>query len=434
MADRMGDMALALYSGLGRGIEPFLGTVLERRARRGKEDAARRGERFGFASLPRPSGPLVWVHAASVGETNAVLPLVDLIVARGLAVLTTTGTVTSAEIAARRLPQGAFHQYVPVDTPGAVRRFLAHWRPDLAIFVESELWPQAVASLHRSAVPLVIVNGRLSERSFRSWQRFRAGARAIFGKVALCAAQTDADAERFRALGAPHVLAVGNLKFDAPPLQAEPAPLADLRKAIGERPVFFGASTHPGEEAAVVSALPRMREARADLLTIIAPRHPERGPAVAEEVEAAGLSVALRSAGALPGGGTAVYVADTIGEMGLWFRLAQAAFLGGSMMPRGGQNPIEAAQLAVPVLHGPGVENFAEIYAELDRAGGAFAVSDAAGLGTRAAELLDRPDLARAAGAAARNCVARFEGALDRTMAALAPIVTTIRGGHADRA
>ncbi|MYZ49916.1 3-deoxy-D-manno-octulosonic acid transferase [Propylenella binzhouense] len=425
-ADEPGRVAIALYSALGRVLEPALGLLLEHRARRGKEDRHRRGERFGRSGRPRPPGRLVWVHAASVGETNSVLPLVGRLTSSGHAVLLTTGTVTSAEIAARRLPQGAFHQYVPLDTPGSVGRFLDHWRPDLALFVESEIWPQAVAGLARRDVPLAIVNGRLSPRSFRSWNRFPSVARAVFGRAGMCTAQSEADAERFRQLGIENVVTVGNLKFDVPMLPADPAVLAELKAAVGARPVLVAASTHAGEEELVVDAHRMAAAVAPDCLTIIAPRHPERGPAIAGDVEKAGLSSRLRSGGRAPEPGTAVYVADTIGEMGLWFRLARVAFLGGSMVPHGGQNPIEPAQLGVPILHGPHVGNFAEIYGALGRAGGAFEVADAGALAGAVRAFMAEPERARAAGAAAEACVARFAGSLERTIRALEPLLARL--------
>lgn len=424
---------LAAYGALGRLIEPGLTALLRHRERRGKEDPLRRGERLGRAGLERPPGPLVWLHAASVGETNAVLPLVDALVAGGRRVLLTTGTVTSAEVAAQRLPAGASHQYAPVDTPGAVGRFLAHWRPDLAFFVESELWPGAIDALARRGVPLALVNARMSDRSFRKWRRFAPLARAVLGCIDLCLAQSEADARRLRALGARAVEVTGNLKFDVPPPPVDAAALAELRARIGDRPVFLAASTHAGEETAALAAGAQLRLAQPDLLIILAPRHPARGEAVAAEAAAAGAACARRAAGGTIDARTCVYVADTIGEMGLWFRLATLAFLGGSLVDHGGQNPIEPAKLAVPILYGPHVANFADVYAALDEAGAAVRVAAAAALAPAAAALLSQADERRRIGAAAQCCVARFSGALDRTLAALSPYLCRSEGADADR-
>ena len=427
-----GRVALALYGGLGRLAEPVLGLVLDRRAKRGKESGARRGERLGIASAARPDGPLIWIHAASIGETMSVLPLVARFAEQGFGVLLTTGTVTSAEIAERRLADGAIHQYVPIDTPGAVARFLDHWHPDLAIFTESELWPTLLASLRQRGVRLVLVNGRLSQRSTRRWGRVPVAARTVMSLVDLVLAQTTVDAERFRALGAPHVVVCGNLKFDAPPPPADPAELKALREQIAGRPVFLAASTHPGEEAVVIEAHALLRERMANLLTMIAPRHPARGPEIQSAAAQAGLASALRSQGEAIDSATEIYVADTIGEMGLWYRLAGAAFLGGSIVPLGGQNPIEPAKLGVPILHGPDVGNFTDVYQALAEAGSIGEVADAAGLAGAALRILANGEAAERGAREARACVERLTGAVDRTLAVLEPDLKALKArGHA---
>jgi 3-deoxy-D-manno-octulosonic-acid transferase len=370
------------------------------------------------------------MHAASVGETVAVLPLIERL-AEWAAILLTTGTVTSAQIAAGRLPPGALHQFVPIDTPNAVARFLDHWRPDLALFVESELWPGAMDALHRRGVPLLLVNARLSERSFVRWRRLGPLARALTGCLAGAAAQSLSDAERFRALGAENVGVCGNLKFDVPPPPADPAGIERLRAAIGGRPVLLAASTHPGEEEAVLAAHAAIPADRR-LLTILAPRHPERGAALAAQISAAGLTFARRSAGE-PIGAADVYLADTIGEMGLWYRLADMAFLGGSLVPRGGQNPIEPAKLLVPILHGPHVANFHDVYGALGEAGAVVPVSDAAALGAAVRQLMDDPARRQRLAAEAQACVARSAGALDRTLAVLKPFLDRLGPHEASR-
>lgn len=415
----VGRAALALYGGLGRIAEPAMGAILERRAKRGRESDGRRGERFGIAGSPRPAGPLVWVHAASVGETMSVLPLFARLDERGLGILLTTGTVTSAMIAERSLGKGAIHQYVPIDTPGAVTRFLDHWRPDLAIFTESELWPTILRTLRERSVRLVLVNARLSSRSSRRWGLVPPAARAVLGLVDLVLAQTIADAKRFRALGAPKVEVCGNLKFDAPPPSADPVAVETLRSAIGGRPVFFAASTHPGEDAIVIAAHAIMARDLPSLLTIIAPRHPERGAEVAAAVAAAGRNPALRSEGAAIKPETEIYVADTIGEMGLWYRLASAAFLGGSLAPHGGQNPIEPAKLGVPIVHGPHIGNFADVYQALTDAGAVTKTVDAQSLAEGVSRMLADTAEAERAAREARACVERSTGAVERTLAAL---------------
>jgi 3-deoxy-D-manno-octulosonic-acid transferase len=422
----VGEASLSLYGAAGRLARPLAGAWLTWRERQGREDGSRRGERFGIASRDRPDGPLIWVHASSVGETVAALPLIRRLVERGPTVLLTTATVTAAQVQERRLDDVVIHQYVPIDTPAAIGGFLDHWRPNLAIFVESELWPTTLKALAERQVPLVVVNARMSERSFRGWRALAPLARTLLGSVSLTLPQSLADAERLRALGAGNVVVCGNLKFDAPPPPADVAVLAELEAAIGDRPVLLAASTHAGEEAAIIAAHVELRRSGMRLLTILAPRHPGRGEELEAEAAAAGLKVARRSRGAPVAPDSDIYLADTIGEMGLWYRLADVAFLGGSMVPHGGQNPIEPAKLRVPVLHGEHVGNFRDVYAALAEAKAVITVTDGPSLAAAARLLLEdrreRERLAREAFA----CVERFTGALERTLGALEPYVAPL--------
>lgn len=428
MASRRPSPALAAWIALGRLAGPPLRLVLAWRARRGKEDPARIGERFGRASRPRPEGPLVWVHAASVGETGAVMPLVAAMTGRGIAVVFTSGTVTSAAVAAAQLPPGAFHQFAPLDIAPAVGRFLAHWRPEAALFVESELWPTMLAFAERAAIPRIVVNARLSPRSARGWARLPAAAAAVFGRITLCLAQSPGDAERFRRLGAPDVRVTGNLKADRPPLDADAARLAALAEAIGGRPRWLAASTHPGEDEIAVEAHARLAATRPGLLTLLVPRHPERGPAIAAMLAERGVAAALRSRGALPGPETAVYVADTIGELGLFYRLAPVAFVGGSITTGGGQNPLEPIALDAAVVSGPRVANFSDLYAALERDGGMLRAEDGAGLAAAVGALLDDPARSARQRRAASAVAAAQGGALARSLAALEPLLARMEG------
>lgn len=424
MAEPLGDAILSGYRIGGMLARPLVPLALSLRAARGKEDPARAGERYGRASLPRPEGRLVWVHAASVGETNAVLPLIARLTAAGFPVLLTTTTLTSASIAATNLPPGAIHQFGPLDVPAYVDRFLDHWRPFFVVFVESEIWPAIITRLEEAVVPLVVVNGRMSDRSFRRWRRFRAAARAVFGRIGLVLARSAEDGERFRVLGAPNVEVSGSLKFDAPPLAAAPGDLGRLRSAIAGRPVWVAASTHDGEEAIVAAAHRILKERHPGLLTILVPRHPARGGVIRDLLAGEGLSVALRSRGdgLLPG--TDVYLADTLGELGLFYRAAPVAFLGGSLVPVGGHNPIEAVRLGTAALHGPHVHNFAELFAVIDRVAPSAPIVDAASLATAAGPLIADP--AAAATVAERSAAALqpLSGALDATMQALKPYLS----------
>lgn len=422
MAEFAANATLGLYRLLGLAARPLAPIFLARRARQGKEDPARLGERYGRASKPRPDGRLVWVHAASVGETMAVLPLIERIVATGASVVLTTVTVTSATLAAERLPQGAVHQYSPIDAGAFVRAFIGHWRPQCAIFVESEIWPETFYSLAGAGIPRIIVNGRLSARSFAGWRRYATVARSLFSRITLCLAQSIRDADHYRALGAPDVHVTGNLKFDTPPPLAEPRAVAAFRAAVGTRPVWVAASTHADEEETVAAAHRIVSLARPDLLTVIAPRHPNRGEGIAAALAAEGYSVARRSIGEPITPATDIYLADTLGELGIFYSVAPLAFMGGSLIPHGGQNPIEPLRLGAAVLHGPHVHNFADVYAAIDE-NGIPPVTDAASLATVVARLLAEPaDLKRSA-EAALAALGPLSGALDATMTELAPFL-----------
>jgi 3-deoxy-D-manno-octulosonic-acid transferase len=420
-------LTLRAYRLLTTAATPLAPALIAHRLKRGKELPARLGERYGQSKIARPSGPLVWVHGASVGELLSVIPLIGRIREKGFAVLCTSGTVTSANLAEQRLPQGVIHQFVIFDTPRFVDRFFDHWRPDLALFVESDLWPNLIVESAARDVPLILVNGRVSERSFQRWRRVPGTIGALLGCFDLCLAQSAAHAERYRELGAPHIVNTGNLKFDVPEPPADPAGLAALRGAIGGRTVIAGASTHAGEENVLIEAHRRLRDTYPRLITVIAPRHPDRGPGILEIAQGAGLKVALRSRGELPSPDTDIYVADTLGELGLIYRLAPIVFVGGSLASHGGQNPIEPIKLGAAILHGPHVWNFAEIYADLDKAHGAQPVADVEQLALGAGAWLKDTRERMAAVASARALIAKLGGGLERTLAALEPYLMQIR-------
>lgn len=401
---------------------PLAEPALEWRARRGKEDRARLGERMGKPSRPRPAGSLVWLHGASLGEGLSLLPLIDRLVHQGVETLVTTGTVTSAQTLGARLPAGAVHQYAPLDSPRFVASFLDHWRPDVAIFAESELWPNMIAGLRARHIPLALANARLSEASAARWARWPATARKIFGAVDLCLAQDADNAERFRALGAPNVQVAGNLKFDAPPPPVDPAHLAAVVAAIGPRPVWAAVSIHPEEETAILDAHALLAQRLPSLLTVIAPRHPERGGPLAERAGARGLSVARRSEVGEPGPDTQIFIADTVGELGVIFRSAGLVFMGKSLAaPGGGQNPIEPARCGCAILHGAHVGNFTQVYATLDADKGAAQIDDAAALAHATQVLLTQPATLRRMGRAAAASVEKLGGAARATIAAIQP-------------
>jgi 3-deoxy-D-manno-octulosonic-acid transferase len=408
---------------IAEGLAP---AVLQWRERRGKEDPARREERFGRSQLPRPSGRLVWAHAASVGETNAILPLISALREKrpGFHLLLTTGTVTSAAVAQARLHPGDIHQYVPIDSPEAFGRFLDHWRPDLALLTESEIWPNLVLQTFERRIPIALVNGRLSVRSYQRWSKRPDVSRPIFSRLDLVLAQTEKLGRWFKALGCRRVETSGNLKIDAPGPLADAAALSTLREALAGRPVLVAASTHVGEETIIANAHRRLTATLPDLCTVIAPRHPERGRNIASELSANGHSVVCRSTGALPDPTTDIYLADTMGELGTIYRLSEIAFLGKSLIHSGGgQNPIEAVRAGAIVLTGPQHQNFREAYQALQRHGGLVQVTSADDIADAVARLLKDPDEIARIRQGANVALHSLSGALRRSVDALLPFL-----------
>ncbi|HEY4470178.1 MAG TPA: glycosyltransferase N-terminal domain-containing protein [Stellaceae bacterium] len=413
----------ALYRALTGALTPLVRLYLQRRERRGKEDSARVAERLGITRLRRPLGPLVWLHAASVGEAASVLALMQRIVEERprIGIVATTGTVAAARLLEARLPERVFHQFVPVDLPRPVERFLDHWRPDLAIWVESELWPNLVLETHRRGIPMLLLNARLSERSVTRWRALPGLIRPMLQAFALCLAQDKIQAERLSRLGARSVASVGDLKTAAEPLAADPAALDELRHQIGARPVWLAASTHAGEEEIAAAAHHSIVRSHAGLLTIIAPRHPVRGEAISKMLEASGLRVGRRTAGEPIAPNTDVYLADTLGELGLFFRLSRIAFIGGSLAAKGGHNPFEAARLDCAVLHGPDMANCAAMAEALAAAGASETVRDAETLARAVTRLLDDPQARDARAENARHVAVAGSAALDTVLDRLAP-------------
>jgi 3-deoxy-D-manno-octulosonic-acid transferase len=360
-------MMLPLYEGLMTIGAPAIELLLSKRVKRGKEDPARLPERRGIAGLPRPPGPLIWLHAASVGESMAALALIERLLEHtpDRHVLVTTGTVTSAALMADRLPERALHQYVPVDRPAWVDRFLDHWRPDLLVIMESEFWPGQISRTKARDIPIVLVNARMSARSFSRWEKAKGAAATLFSRVDLVLATNPEQATRFSALGAPNVRVAGNLKRAARPLPLDTDKAAALEARSGQRPLWFAASTHAGEDAPVLGAHLALRDDRADLLTIIAPRHPHRGAEIAALAADRGLTAARRSQDQPIEPGTDIYIADTLGEMALFFHLAPIVFVAGSLVPVGGHNPIEPAHFDTAIILGPLMSKNQEIASEM---------------------------------------------------------------------
>jgi 3-deoxy-D-manno-octulosonic-acid transferase len=395
--------SLAVY-GVATGlIEPLAPTLLKSRARAGKEDAARLGERLGKAAAARPDGPVAWLHGASVGETLSLLPLIERWRRQrpDLALLVTSGTTTSAELLARRLPPGVIHQYAPIDGPAAAGRFLDHWRPGLAVFAESEFWPNLILGAKARGARLALISARITAKSAEGWARAPAAARALMQAFDLILPQDKDSAGRIERLGG-RAGPILNMKFAAEPLDCDAAELKGLKAQIGRRRVVLAASTHTGEEELIASAAAMIRDVAGRLLLIIAPRHPQRGPEIAAALGKAG-TLAQRSAGQPIGKDTQVYLADTLGEMGLLYRLADVAVMGGSFTDGiGGHNPLEPARLGVPVISGPDIANFRDVYGGLIGQGGARIAETEIQLAGDIADLLADP---KGAGAIAQAYV-----------------------------
>jgi 3-deoxy-D-manno-octulosonic-acid transferase len=407
-----------LYVGLTVLLVPFASFLVMRKLRRAGVTVPRTHEVIGHATEPRVgAGPLVWFHAASVGESLSVLALItrmgDMLPRAHF--LITSGTPTSAELVARKLPPRTVHQFAPLDAPGPLGRFLKHWRPAAAIFVESEIWPQMLRRTRARGTRMALVNARLSESSRKGWQKYPATAAYVLEVFDLILSQNDAMAQAMVEMHAPadRVARGINLKSLSEPLGTDPATLAQVRAALQGRAIWVAASTHPGEEDQVLEAHVQLRATHPDLALILVPRHPVRGAEVAKLIEKRGLSFAQRSAGELPRAGEAVYLADTLGELGNWYALTDIVFLGGSLKPIGGHNPFEVAQAGAAVLSGPHVFNFEETFREMHRERAVVTVVDAVDLRTQVARLLDDPQACTAAVLAAGRVVEGKASQLD---------------------
>lgn len=414
---------LGLYRAITTLGAPLIQVYLGRRIKAGKEDPHRFNERLGIAALARPDGPLIWLHGASVGEAMSLLVLIDRLreAVPGVHILVTTGTVTSARMLAERLPAGVVHQFVPVDRLGYVRRFLNHWRPDLTLWAESEFWPNLITETAAQGNPLILVNGRISAGSFKGWSRLPGFIAGMLGGFTLCLGQTEGDAERLAALGASGARSVGNLKFAAAPLPVDADKLADLKSATQGRPVWLAASTWAGEEDIAWRVHRDLAARHPGLLTVIVPRHPGRGDEIAKDLTAQGARVKRRSTGAMPDAATDIYIADTMGELGLFFTLAPVVFMGKSLTAEGGQNLLEPARLDCAVLHGPRMSNFQDMSARMAEADASLPVENGAALGEAVGRLLADPTRAAHLAVQAQAFARAEAGVIDRLMDQLGP-------------
>ncbi|MEO9653283.1 MAG: 3-deoxy-D-manno-octulosonic acid transferase [Roseobacter sp.] len=390
-------------------LVPFFSWIEIRKLRAAGYHAVRAHEKLGHATEPRSgSGPLIWFHAASVGESMSVLTLIAELgkLSPRTQFLITSGTATSAQMIADRLPPRTVHQFAPLDAGGPVKRFLRHWRPDGAVFVESELWPQMLRLTRDSGARMILVNARMSDASRRAWQKRPKTAAFVLSSFDLILTQNDEMAQVMANLHAPaDRIARGiNLKALSDPLKQDSALLAQVRTGIKGRPIWIAASTHKGEEEIVLNAHKKLQKRFPDLLLLLAPRHPARSPEIARILHQQGVSFSTRSKGELPTNED-VYLADTLGELGSWYALSNVIFLGGSLKPIGGHNPFEVAQAGCGVLSGTEVFNFSETYTEMVHRRAATLVENDDSLAQAVTRLLSDRTAEEEAGRAARDYV-----------------------------
>ena len=424
---------LLAYQLLSSLAAPFSHLLLAQRLKRGRENSDRLDERLGESLRVRPEGTLIWLHAPGVSELASALSLIQRIAERNFNILVTTSTVTSSELADQRLPRGVTHQFLPLDARRFMRRFLERWQPDLALFVESNLFPNMIIETSRRSVPMILINGRVSDNSFKRLLYLPKTIGVLLRRFDLCLAATAADAMRLADLGARRVVTSGNLKLDVPLQPVDATKLRELSDAISFRPLIAAAQTHTGEDVLIVRAHNRLCANFPGMLTFITPRHPERGIDIAEIAQSVGLNVSLRSRHDPLHPNTDIYVFDTIGELGLVYQLAPILFIGGSLVRHGGQSPIEPAKSGAAIVHGPYTWNFAEIYDALDRNGGGQSVTDGNQLATVMGTLLsDQQACARAADAS-RTVIETIGGALERTLNELEPYLAYLEDNGSKR-
>ena len=420
-----------LYTALIVGAAPLVLLNLARRGLRNRAYWRRWGERFGRGALPEDCP--VWVHAVSVGEVQAAVPLVRRVLDRypGLRVLVTTTTPTGSERVRAAFGTEVEHVYAAYDLPGAVGRFLDRVRPRLAVFMETELWPNTLRLCAERAIPVVLANARLSERSARGYARFPGVVGPMLGRIGAIAAQARPDADRFLALGVPgeRVQVTGSLKFDVP----LPASLREQAEALrrqwgADRSVWVAASTHEGEEKRILEAFERLLQHCPDSLLVLVPRHPERFARVLALARRKGFRVVQRTRAGEDAKQAQVFLGDTMGELPLFFAAADVAFVGGSLVPTGGHNLLEPAALGVPVLFGPHVFNFAEVSGMLVERAAGRQVRGARELAALVCELFQDPDRRHAMGESGREAVVENRGALERLMAVLEPHLALLAG------
>ena len=413
---------LAVYLAVSSRLEPLARRILRRRISAGKEDSERSEERIGQPGMPRPEGEIIWMHSASIGEVVSILRVVEVIgkLRPELRFLITTGTLSSAKLLLRRMPRRTIHQFLPYDVRSAVEGFLDHWRPSLGIWTESELWPALICETHRRGIPLLFVNARMSKRSYRRWRWIPGFAASLLRRFCTALVQDSETGRYLQRLGLPgsRIEVTGSLKMGAGMLPHDSGAEAEFVEACGKRRIWLAASTHSGEEEIVADAHSLLEERQEGTLLIVVPRHPERGGEVAAMLSARGFRVRRRSTGELPRADDQIYVADTLGELGLWYRVAPVSFVGGSLVRSGGHNPYEPALLESAIVHGPHLFNFAQDFGRLESAGATMRVTSAREL----ADAVDRtrdPDLTKRMTRAALGVCADGDAIVNRAVDAI---------------
>ncbi len=389
-------MFIGIYNTLIRILYPLaIKGYINKRKENGKEDIARFNERIGRPKKIRENGKLIWMHGASVGESVSMLPLIHKLLETypDLQIMVTTGTVTSAELMNKRLPERAFHQYIPIDNPAFVKRFLKYWHPDLVLWFESEFWPALLSGIKKRNIPFILVNGRISNKSFKRWQQFDYISKELLNCFTLCLGQSEEDAYRLRILGAKNSLCLGNLKYAGFNPPVDETKLTEIQQQIGERTIWCASSTHNDEELRIAQVHKNLKKQIPNLFTLIAPRHPHRGKEIQDSINQLGLKTALRSTNEKITPETDIYIADTIGELGLWYTIAPLIFIGGSLIPHGGQNFMEPSRFRDAVIVGPHMHNFTDAMNRAKKADAIIQVSDCEKLEETVGHLLTNPDL-----------------------------------------
>lgn len=400
-------MFIRIYNFLIRTLYPLvISRYIEKRKQKGKEDVKRFNERLGKPNITRPDGLLFWFHGSSVGESISMLPLIHNLLERykDSHIIVTTGTITSADIMAKRLPDRAFHQYIPLDNPVFTARFVKHWKPNAVLWFESDFWPAMLSSVKKEEIPLILVNGRISNKSFKRWQQFDYIIKELLACFTYCLGQSDEDAYRLKVLGAKETACLGNIKYAGLPLPVNVDKKREIIEQIGERAVWLLSSTHDDEEFKIARFIENINKEKEGLLTIIAPRHPHRGEEIREKIQSKyNLKIALRSKNEAITKDIDIYIADTIGEMGIWYSIAPIVFIGGSLIPHGGQNFIEPAKERTAVIVGPHMFNFADVMVRAKKADAIIQVNDVLDLEEVVINLLKSKDLLEAKRSLAYN-------------------------------